>query len=302
MDTVGRRMKSPLPYWRWVRLPADRRSDRSMAALHVLAADRITQARRTLAERADGVPANFLEGMLSTPERFPDPELAGNVLTTLIAGEDTTANTLAWAAWYLAERPDVQARLRVEASAVLGDSPVPDYAATTRLTYAEAVVREAARLRSPVPLLGLEPLADVELLGVAIPADTRLGLMLRHVSTQERSFARGREFDPDRWLTGTVDPKGNLSFGAGPRVCPGRNLAYLEAKSALAMLGHAFDIAPDPTAEEPQERFGATMRPTTVPVLLQPRTIRTVLTQKVPARAAGRLSRSSWILRWRSPA
>ena len=66
-------------------------------------------------------------------------------------------------------------------------------------------------------------------------------------------------FDPDRWLTNGHDPKTFLSFGAGPRFCPGRNLAFLEGKTALAMLARNFDweLAGPP----PRERLGFTMSP-----------------------------------------
>ena len=76
-------------------------------------------------------------------------------------------------------------------------------------------------------------------------------------------------FDPDRWLTDTADPKTFLSFGAGPRFCPGRNLAFLEGKTALTMLARNFQW--EPTGAEPRERFGFTMRPTGLQVTLRPR-------------------------------
>jgi cytochrome P450 len=62
-----------------------------------------------------------------------------------------------------------------------------------------------------------------------------------------------------------------LTFGAGPRFCPGRNLAFLEAKAALAMLGRNFtwELAGPP----PRERFGFTMGPAGLRVALRPRMV-----------------------------
>jgi len=62
-----------------------------------------------------------------------------------------------------------------------------------------------------------------------------------------------------------------LAFGAGPRFCPGRNLAFLEGKAALAMLARSFEITLDPTAGPVKERFGFTMAPSGLRVRLEPR-------------------------------
>ena len=274
---IARRINAPVPYWRRVKLPADRALDRSLAALQTSVGQFIGESRSRLAERPGGPPENFLEGMLSAPDNFTDSEIVGNVLTMLLAGEDTTSHSLAWAVWYVANRPDVQQRLQAEADAVLGDAAVPDYAASGRLVYAEAVLREAIRLRSPASFLLVEPVQDTEVLEVPLPAGTRMILLTRQITLQEGTYPRAHMFDPDRWLAGGADgkgadSKGYLAFGAGPRVCPGRNLAHLEAKSALAMLARSFEIAPDRSAPAPRERFGFTTGPTAVPVLFRTRT------------------------------
>ncbi|MGQ0465356.1 MAG: cytochrome P450 [Sporichthyaceae bacterium] len=203
------------------------------------------------------------------PRRLP---LLGNMHRLRTAREDTTANSLGWAVWYAATRPEVQDRLRAEARAVLGDTSVADHPAALRLEYADAVVREAIRLHAPIPVLGLEPIEDVELLGRRIPAGTRLALLTRWIGVRAEGARRPREFDPDRWLGDTIEAKGFLPFGAGPRVCPGRGLAYLEAKTALAMMVHAFDLAADPASPSPVERFELTTRPSAIPVRLRERT------------------------------
>ena len=74
-------------------------------------------------------------------------------------------------------------------------------------------------------------------------------------------------FDPER----ERDPRQFLTFGAGARFCPGRNLALLEARAALAMLTRHFEIALDPSAPPVRERFGFTMQPTGLRVLVRTR-------------------------------
>ena len=107
------------------------------------------------------------------------------------------------------------------------------------------------RLTPVVPITGLEPFADTEVEGVQIPAGTRLFLLHRYAGLQ--SIERAEEFKPERWLDEddelpVPDQKSFLTFGAGPRFCPGRNLAFLEAKTALGMIARNFEIELDPAA------------------------------------------------------
>ena len=88
-------------------------------------------------------PENFLESMLAKPE-YSERDVIGNVFTMLFAGEDTTANTLAWATSLLAQDPAARARLQAEADAVLGEARSPREAETVdAMVFAEAVFREA---------------------------------------------------------------------------------------------------------------------------------------------------------------
>jgi fatty acid omega-hydroxylase len=57
-------------------------------------------------------------------------------------------------------------------------------------------------------------------------------------------------FKPERWLDDNGEPLKEVSpykfvtFNAGPRMCLGKNLAYMEIKVVLSMLLNKFDIAP----------------------------------------------------------
>ena len=176
--------------------------------------------------------------MLATPE-YSEHDVIGNVFTMLFAGEDTTANTLAWATSLLAQDPPPRARLQAEADAVAGRRPHARRAPrpSDAMVFAEAVFREAARLKSVAPIIFVEPLADTAVAGVELPAGTRVVCLTRQVGRPERARAlRSRPLAGQRPTTRTF-----LSFGAGPRFCPGRNLAFLEGKTALAMLARNFE-------------------------------------------------------------
>ena len=242
---TARRITTPFPYWRRVRLPADRALDRSLAELRKAAAGLIEQGRARIHARPElrEQPENFLDGMLVAQElegRFSEEELFANTLTMLLAGEDTTAATLAWTTWLLVQHPAVAEELASEALELLGDARLAtDHDTAARFGFGEAVLREAMRLKPVAPMLAVESLTDAVVADVHVPASTRLLLLTRLAANQEASFARPGQFDPTRWLqcgNGDHDPKSFLAFGAGPRFCPGRNLAFLEAKAALGSL------------------------------------------------------------------
>jgi len=206
-------------------------------------------------------------------------EVHGNVLTMLLAGEDTTANSLAWAIWLLFEHPDCLARARAEIDERVGDSAawtIDDFA---RLEYVEACVNEAMRLRPVAPFLMLQALRETTVAGIRIPADTLIWGVMRSDSLREDYFTDAPSFRPDRWL-GAELAHGAASanriampFGAGPRVCPGRHLAMLEIKMALAVLLGRFDIerVVARSGGQPLEELSFTMSPEPLAVHLRRR-------------------------------
>jgi cytochrome P450 len=238
----------------------------------------IEQARARMEARPElrDQPENFLESMLAAEENFSTEEIVGNTFTLLLAGEDTTAQTMAWTLWQLATRPDIQSRWADEAAEVLGERrSVVEYETVEGLRYGEAVLRESMRLKPVGPLQGVQPLADVEIADTHIPAKTHIWLMMRHAGLSANGVEHARDLDPDRWLEegdGSPPDQGSfLAFGAGPRFCPGRNLAFLEAKAGMAMIARNFAIELDDSAGPVEEEFSFTMVPRGLRVRLRKR-------------------------------
>lgn len=278
---TNRRIFLPVPYWRHFKLPADRALDRSTEEIEKAVRVFMAETRGRIAARPGlrEKPENFLESMIAAQETegaFSDEEIMGNVFTLLLAGEDTTSHSMAWTIWSLAQRPDIQASWAEEAREVLGEEPyATEYDTVEGFRYGEGVLRESMRLTPVVPISGLEPLLDTEVAGVHIPAGTRLFLLHRYSGLA--STERASEFRPERWLDdddelAAPDQKSFLTFGAGPRFCPGRNLAFLEAKTALGMIARNFEIELDPSAAPVTELLGFTMSPKGLRVRLRERT------------------------------
>jgi cytochrome P450 len=145
------------------------------------------------------------------------------------------------------------------------------------LAYLEAVSFETMRLKSVFPILFLGANKDVELGGVRIPEGTAIFLLTRKCGMQEREFTAADQFRPERWMVGGGcpvtghNPKAFVPFGAGPRFCPGRNLALLEMKSAMSMLCRNFSVTKSPAAKPVEEHFGFLMAPKHLSVTFTPR-------------------------------
>jgi cytochrome P450 len=273
-----RRLMAPLPYWRWFPLPADLALKGHLAALNEAVQGFIQSARRRLAHEPvrREQPANLIEAMIAERDRegseLTDADVAGNVLTMLLAGEDTTANTLAWAIWLLNEHPQLAARAINEVNAVLGGEPCPTrHEQLAQLDFLEACVNETMRLKPVAPIIVQQAAREREVAGVLLPPGTLVMCLMRPAGMDESRFPRAAEFDPDRWLVngGSVAQAASsakrvaMPFGAGPRICPGRYLALAEMKMVLAMLLASFRIESVDTADgQPvQERLALTMSP-----------------------------------------
>jgi cytochrome P450 len=285
--TLMHRVNAPFPYWRYVRLPRDRRTDRALAEVHRTIRGMMARSRERMRDEPTEAPRHLLEAMLALRDKsgsqpgadVTDDIIAANVLTLLLAGEDTTANALAWSLYYLAADAPLQQRLAAEARNVLGAHAVcPDYGLVKDLDLFEAVCTETLRFRPVAAIMAFEPIEDVEVGGVALPAGSKMFFLTRPPMLDARHYSQPERFDPDRWLRGNVasdarvhDPRAWVQFGAGPRVCPGRHLAAVEMRLVLSMLMNRFKLtlAADPSTIEEITAFA--MVPNRMPVRLEVR-------------------------------
>ncbi|MEK9720083.1 MAG: cytochrome P450, partial [Quisquiliibacterium sp.] len=282
-ETLGRRLFKPVRYWRWIKLPADRRAEMVIKRLAKTVDELIGKARdrmradRSLQER----PSNILEALLAARDEpgseFTDDDVRGNVATMLFAGEDTAANAMAWLLLLLSMAPKEAAQVAAEADQALGQAAVlPDFSELDQMHYLEAAAFESMRLKPIAPQLGATALVDCDLAGLKVHKGQVLLLMSRLAGLDEAAFANADEFRPERWLgehaTSAEDTKRLIfPFGGGPRYCPGRYLAMVEIKMVTAMAMHGFEITPDANPETIGEHFTFTMGPSELPMRLRER-------------------------------
>ena len=234
------------------------------------------RARLQSDPRLRAEPSNLIEAMVAERDKpgseLTDVDVSGNVFTMLLAGEDTTANTLAWMISLLSRHPEALARARDEVRALLGGPSaevcLPTHAQLQSLAYIDACMNETMRVKPVAPLIAVQAARDSVVAGVRVPKGTIVICLMRAPATDEKNFRNASAFDPSRWLDMPAGAQSSakrvtMPFGAGPRLCPGRYLAMLEMKMVMAMLLANFDIesvtAPD--GGEAQESLNMTMAP-----------------------------------------
>jgi len=284
---IWRRTNAVLPYWRYVSLKADRQLTASVKVVNQAIVDFIAQARERLQEPARrAAPQNLLEAMIVAADApdsgVNDDDVAGNVFTMLLAGEDTTATSISWLLYLLSRNPLALQKAITEVDRVLG--PADDASTWTpeklaALDYLEACAHESMRMKPVAPFNVVEPLKDTVVGDVLVPRGTAVLMLQRKDSLDARYFPEPMDFQPERWLaedaanTLTQAKRVSMPFGAGPRICPGRYLALMEIKMAVAMLLQNFklvDVA-TPDGGEARELMSFTMVPDGLSLKLAPR-------------------------------
>ena len=137
---------SILPYW--IPTPLRLRSWRANNALNKIVYGFINDRRVTGEDRGDLL-SMLLLAEDEDGERMTDLQARDEAVTLFLAGHETTANTLNWAWWLLAQHPEVEAKLHAELDSVLGGRP-PKLDDLRRLPYADIVIKETLRLMPAV--------------------------------------------------------------------------------------------------------------------------------------------------------
>jgi cytochrome P450 len=165
-----------------------------------------------------------------------DKELRDQLMTLLLAGNETTALSLAWAVDEIGRRPDVLGRILDE---IAGDAPLDQ-----PLPYLDATIKEVLRLHPVTPLLARKLTAPITLRDHEVQAGTFL-VLNAYIAQRHPSFwEEPASFRPERFLDRKVDPYAWVVFGGGARRCIGMAFALLEMRVVLATLLRELRITP----------------------------------------------------------
>ena len=204
---------------------------------------------RRLANR-DRDHADFLYHILNSQSKnsLSELEIILNMALFISAGTDTTATALTGWTYYVCTRPHVYTRLVTEIRGELVSEDDIKWENVKNLRYLDATIHEALRLFPPsaASQQRIVPSGGTTIDGYYVPAGTTVAVSPWASNRSRIIFHEPDSFRPERWLGGEdfLDDKldASMPFGMGPRVCVGRNLAYLEMRLVLAHLVWSFDV------------------------------------------------------------
>ncbi|OWZ09938.1 Unspecific monooxygenase [Phytophthora megakarya] len=224
--------------------------------IEVINATVLNIVEKALARRSEGVTGNDIVSLFlgsDEGQQFDPLYLRDIVVNFLIAGRDTTAQTLSWFFVNLTKNPRVETAILNEMTEKLSKENVDANVTmqdVNQLVYLEAALKETLRLHPPVPLVPKHVEEDTTLSDGTFVKRNSLIVLATYAMARipEVWGPDAAEFRPERWLdpaTGKLIAVSSYkfpSFNAGPRMCLGMNLAMLEMKLVVAGLLSKFHI------------------------------------------------------------
>jgi len=198
----------------------------------------IIAGRRSRDEERFDFLSMYIKAVDKNGEPFTDKQLLDELMTLIVAGFETSANTLNWVWYLIAGHPDVEARLIAEAMACLPDAPSVNAENATAMKYTQQVLEETLRLYPPVWLFTRRASEDDELDNYDVPPGTDIYLSPYVLHRTASIWPDPDTFNPDRFETGEKPKRDRpyFPFSLGPRRCVGEYFSFLEMKVHIGLL------------------------------------------------------------------
>jgi cytochrome P450 len=212
----------------------------------------VIKARRraaNLGERRD-ILSLLAQARTEEGEELTDKELRDELLVLVLAGHETTANSLAWAWERLVRTPDAHDALL---GAVRSDAGAEE--------QIEATIVEAMRSRPVIPVIGRRTTVPWQLGPYGLPSGTAVIMSILLIHHREDLYPEPFQFRPERWLGRKPGTYEWIPFGGGIRRCLGAALAMAEMRVVLEAMARRLDLEADDPAPERALHRNVTMIP-----------------------------------------
>ena len=204
----------------------------------------ISKRRRDPAEKADLLSMLMHAHDEETGETMTDQQLSVEVMTFLLAGQETTSLALTWTWYLLSQNPAAREQFERELDVVLHGRP-PEYSDLADLPYLRMVVDEAMRLYPPAWGFSRQALSDDTLSGFRLPRGWLAFVVPYALHRHPRYWQNPESFDPERFSPERSADRPKfvyLPFGAGPRRCIGDQFALIEIHLTLATFAQSYRL------------------------------------------------------------
>ncbi len=254
LETAGRSAQkivvddliSPLPAWLTGR---DAEAARINALLTALVQRFIAEHRAEHQADRNDLLSILLNTRDESGQPLSDQFLRDNVLTMFFAGHETTANTLTWAFYHLAQHPEILERVQQEVDTVLAPDRYPTLADLPQLPYTLMTIKETMRVQPTVSTFPRVIDRPTALGGYRLQAGSVILISPYVLHHDPRYWSKPNDFDPTRFSAEnepTIPKYVYLPFGGGPRICIGNHFALMEAHILLALLLRHYRLHPVP--------------------------------------------------------
>ncbi|MDH5368619.1 MAG: cytochrome P450 [Gammaproteobacteria bacterium] len=226
-------------------------------ALKILVQQLIDQRRDSKEHYHD-----FLEAFMDAKDKesgesMTDGEIIDEVMTLIIAGHETSANTLNWA-WYELSQNSMEEKILHEEVDKVVSCDIPTFEETGQLHFSRQVIEEALRLYPPVWLFSRTAIADDQVGGYDIPAGTNIFFTPYYLHRHPKYWDQPDSFKPERFTPEAVKQRHKFSFipfSAGARRCIGDYFSIIEMQIHLGTMARKFKlefVSENPIELDPQ--------------------------------------------------
>jgi len=211
------------------------------------------RARREAGPRSDGsILSLLLEARDEDGQPLSDEHVRDELISLVLAGHETTANSLAWTFERLVRSPEPYARLR---------ELVRSEDRERAEAFVEATIHEGMRVRPVIPMIVRLVKRRWQLGECVIPANTAVAVSIVALHQRSDVYPDPGRFRPERFLDRKPGTYTWMPFGGGIRRCLGASLAMAEQRVVLAAVARQTDLAAVDPRPEPALQRNVTMIP-----------------------------------------
>lgn len=217
----------------------------------------IQETRERLESHPHHKGGNIIEGLIEGQKQYKDrtstlddESIAGEFITLLFAGTDTTTMLLTITLYYLSLYPDLVNELREEVHRVIPDGKVTSISQLNNLELMHSTLKEVLRMHPPVGFIAKEAIRDTEVGDIHLKKGDFVGVAIQANNVNPKYWEDPEKFSPRRFMKGVISPHlepfAFLTFSTGMRNCIGQHFAMMQAKLVLLTFITMFDFKLEP--------------------------------------------------------